>query len=311
MNRYTLLLFCVLTAILQSSSLADDLDPGDDLTTTTTAQPTTWEPMIVHFSASGEHGSASLVNPPTTRPALSDDAIGEANQWLGMKPLIQPAKGGINKDVAVISAWERVVQGDKPVYIQHSSSVTEGETEEKIHAIFAQDYTLCFAADFDILMNATPAKKDQILADFFKITDIQMTVHQVSSDPKNIRAAVEDNAPKFNVYKLPFGASDEAKSWPKLAHNFIHHDGFKWRMTSDQMAGQVGVYEFRLKLTVEGKMAKNEDTKIRTIEGAIRIAVVNDKKWSVDKLSFNTFRKPGEKDLVRKGKIVGTTQVSQ
>jgi hypothetical protein len=300
------ILVTMLILVSQAALFADDLDPGDDYTASAGGQGVTWEPMIVHFSAASSHGSSSLVAAPTSRPALGEDVIGEANQWLGIKPLIQSHNGAYNRGEAVISAWERVLNGDTPRYVLHDSGLADGENLGKIHSIYADDFTIGLSADFDILMNATPAKKDEIVKESFKIVGLDLVVFQVTKDYKDFRAALTDSAPKFVVHKIGDFVPEEAKSFPKIAHNYARRTGFVWAMNNDQMARQPGVYEFQLTLTVEGKMPTDAKPTRKSFTGAIRVAVVDNSKLQIDILDKDSQRKPGQEDIIKGGRVVGT-----
>jgi len=277
------LLFPVLIAASPVVATADGLDVGDDVTTTVNAQPMTWEPMLTHFSVASAHSDA-LVKAPTTQPAAAADVIGEANQWLALKPNILPHKGSFRRDESVLCAWTRQTDANGVVqFVTFGSGPADGENLGQMYSIFFQDHELYLSLGMDILMNATATKKDEVISQHFTIKDLEVKAFVVTKDTKDFRAAVDDNAPVFTVIHIDRNLSDEERAFAKIAPAF-RDNGIPWNVF-DGPGQLAAVFEFRVKLTVEGRMDRNEALKEKTVEGAVRIALVNDRTFEILKLS--------------------------
>lgn len=316
-------ILCILLGLLMGEAVfADDLD-GIDQSTTSTVTPRTWEPMITEFFAAASNGSASLITSPGETPR-SKDVLGEASQWQLIKPIIAPRGddvtgiGSYKDDESVLSAWHRMVndQGQVEFRTFGSNGATSADgkpSKPMIHAIYCKDHTIRLIFDLDILMNEKdPDKKDQIVKDYFKIAEISVTARKIADDPANFRAGVPANPNPAGVFKiLTVGGPTEAvgEDFAARAHAWsaARHGSVDWSFLVPANT-EVGVFEYRIKARVNGRFSSQEDYTSKTIEGAIRVASVNNKETEIIKLTWQSARQPGQVDFWNNKGVPGTRQ---
>lgn len=299
---------------LGASAGAQAIDaPGGDETDVSgggAAKVITWEPIITEFYAMAEHGTSAVIQDKLKNSILpqgvrSQDVIGEVNQWRQLKPAIAPraAGAGYKDEESVLSAWHRSVDQDGRVaFITYGSNTTESKPAEPgapapqpgIHTIYSQDHNILFSCDLDILTNANAADKD-LMIDHFRVRQFQVTAHKVSDDPKRFRDPVAENA---QVVKIRAYAED-LKEYPKYVdqgHAYARpKGGFNIDLLTSGM-GETGVWEFRVKAVVEGKMERDAPATTKEVTGAIRVAFVKNKELELRTLYFAGQRKTGEVD---------------
>lgn len=291
-------------------AIADDLEVGDDVSTTTSALPITWEPMITEFGVYPSHPNAEVNSPTPVAPAISADIIGEANQWLALKPLILPHKGSFRRDESVISGWARRASETGAVdFVIFNSGPQDGNDPGKLQSMYIGGDSMYVAFNLDILMNATPAKKDEFIKKHFIVTDLQLTAYlvgKVTKESRDFRAALNDDAKSMAIHRLTRDMDETSRRFESVAAAFAK-PGIEWHF--GDLDGRVpSIFEIRVKCTVAGRVNDQEKLQEKTVEGAARMMVVDDRTLEIMKLSESHMRKSGEKDIIKNGNVVGTEQ---
>jgi len=300
-----------------SFALAQAIDaPGgddSDLAGGGSAKVVTWEPMIIEFYAAAEHGTSAVIRQKLKNSVLpegvkSADVLGEVNQWRQLKPAITPRPAGAAGTPAytdkesVLSAWHRSVDDDARVsFITYGSNSTTTDAKPGepapapgIHTIYSQDHNILFSCDLDILTNANAADKDKML-NYFRISQYQIYAHKVSDDPKRFRDAIPENAQTVRIRAFVENTVITPQ-YREIAHTYARpKGGFNVDLLLSGM-GETGVWEFRVKVVVQGKLTDADPPVTKEAVGAIRVAFVKDKQFDVRILNFDGQRKAGEKD---------------
>ena len=311
--------FCIAIVLLMAgAAAAQDLD-GIDQTSTSRLTPRTWEPIIPEFYAATSTGEAALVTPPRENPR-NTDVLGEVAQWQVLKPLIAPRGddvagiGSYTANESVLSAWHRTFDDSGQVEFRTYGSngaptAADATPKPMIHAIYCKDHIIRLMFDLDILMNEKdPDKKEQIVNDYFKIAQLSLTARKISDDPANFRGGVP-GSPNPSVYRIVnVGKPDEpvGEDFRASAHSWSSsRQGVSWNFLA-ATSSEVGVFEYRVKARVNGRFSSQEDYASKTVEGAIRVAFVNNKSIEVIKISGESARKPGQVDVIKNGRVVQT-----
>lgn len=312
MNRFA----SALIALLSSSSLtfAQAIDaPGgdDDLSGSASVDVITWEPILIEFYAAAEHGTSAVIVPELKTIALApgtnpESVVGEINQWRALQPAIAPRPAGAADTKAyddkepVLSAWHRSVDKDGRVsfvtYGTKNYDVPDPDTKappvfdpskpDPIHTIFAKDHRLLLSCDIGILTNARDEQKDSMLDKHFKVKQYKMTAHKISDDPAKYRQAIPQDAPAIKLA----GYDDNAVIFPRFneaAHTYSRPAG---HVTVDLLQaglGESGAWEIRVKAIIEGKASESDELQTKEVEGAIRLALVSDQKFEVQKIAYD------------------------
>lgn len=306
MKAKPFLLALLATCGLVRAQAIDAPGGDDDLAGGGAAKVITWEPIITEFYAQAEHGTSAVIQDKLKNSVLpqgvrSQDVLGELNQWRQLKPAIAPraAGTGYKNEESVLSAWHRSVDEDGRVsFITYGSNTTEPAKPNApppgIHTIYSQDHNILFSCDIDILTNANAADKDLML-DHFRIKQFQVYAHKVSDDPKRFRDPVPESAPSVKIRAY----ADDLRDLPKFleaAHSYARPTGgFNVDLLTSGM-GETGVWEFRTKVVIEGRMSRDDTPVTKEVIGAIRIAFVKNKELEIRTLYFAGQRKAGERD---------------
>ncbi|MDB5328552.1 MAG: hypothetical protein JWM57_4121 [Phycisphaerales bacterium] len=311
--KILLTLLCLSTAMFAQQIETPGGDDGD-LAGGAAVGVTTWEPMITEFYAAAEHGTDAVVRKREETNALGDnqkreDILGELNQWRALKPKIVPRPAGpagsqaYTDKEAVISAWQRVANKEGRIeFITYGSNGTPpqlkpGETAKPpgIHTIWTLDHRLLFSCDVDVVTNATAVKKDRMLNDYFKMKQFKITAVKVSDDITHFRDAIPQDAPEIPLYGLKEDTGIYA-DYRSLAHSLARPQGMLTVDLLNSGIGIKGVWEFRVKVVVLGKIELADEFQEKTVDGAVRLAFVGDQKLDLSILNFDGQRKSGEKD---------------
>jgi hypothetical protein len=285
-------------------------DSGDDLNQTTDMAPLVWQPIIASYYVVESSPETTIV-PSTQVAALSKSLIGELNQWTQLKAIIAPRQPGAGqpayKDTeTVLSGWHRLINDDGTVsYLTLGSNDAAGLTPDdgagngkplapKVLTFYSDlSSPIRIFADFDILMNRDPDKKDQKVKDYFKLLELKVSAYKVSDDPTAFRGAADENGNEDVIIThivRPEGIQEELA--PMLhAYNDKHFAVLKW-----SNGHRTGVFELRIHLRVSGRVDGAEEPQIKIVDGAIRIAFVHDKELHIDRLEWQTGRHPGQFD---------------
>lgn len=309
--KITLIAMVSLTVMI-AAAWGQELPGSDDATGQAEVQQLHWEPMIVEFFADSTHGGAAVVAPPSKVPPSAANVYGEAAQWLALKPRIAPRTAAYAANESVLCAWQRKANDQGQVEFVTYGSGSYGEQQPtpqtgKLHAIFAKDSEVRLFFDLDVLANRTPDEKDKLLRNYFKLAELLVTAVKISDDPTKFRDAAPPNAPAYPILRVYSERELIGEDFVPTMGRWTRPSGsIKWDVR--QSRSEVGVFEFRIKARLLGRANGDEQYASKSIEGAIRIAMVNDTRLAISKLNYDTMRKPGERDLIKDGLLGGTVQ---
>jgi hypothetical protein len=311
-QRIATMIACIVFACAGRVAVAQEDPGGDDSTTTANFAPLRWEPMITEFYARAPHGTSAVIVPPSREPVIGKDVRGEAAQWGALKPLIAPLARSYDKQEPVFSAWQRWVKKDDGTvyFLTFASDKVPGAelppdlakpapadagaapAAPSIHTIFAQDHTIELSIDCDVLMNRTGEAKDKLLKDLFQLLALHVTAVKVSDDPKNFRAAVPDGAKVVSIYALGDRNALTGPPYLGATHNFSQQYGAMMPVNMPLVGIDAGVWEFRILQRVAGRATRNAEAQYKEVQGAIRLAFVNDKALEIRILEYASMRGP-------------------
>jgi hypothetical protein len=318
----------VLVAIVSFASRASAQDdPGGpiDASGSGGVQPVKWEPMIVEFYVAAEHGTSAVVRPQLQVETPAKDARGEAAQWQAIKTLIAPRAASpvrtqaYKPDEPVFSAWQRLIDPNGVVeFLVYGSNslpgapaLTAGADEKAapspgLHTLFSEDNTVLVWCDLDILMNRPAEFKDEKLKKHFKVLQYEITAVKLNDNLDEFRDAVMEQAEIVPIAKV--GNKDEKVGfeYEKTAHGLGRKWGGHGKFNYGDRAGKKGVWELRVVARVSGRMDDAQLEEIKTVQGAIRIAFVDARKFEAMKIVYNSIRKHGKDLPPYKGPVLGT-----
>lgn len=330
MNRVrwnSALLVCV-CLVAATTSRAGDLDV-DDITGTGTISAVDWQPIITEFFAADNSGQ-SIVRPIAANEREGQTGYkplqsiyGEASQWMALKPQIAwrgddekgiPAYG---EKEPVITGWQRFVNEKKQVvYLVYNSNgaTAENKGQPMILCVHSAEHIMRVGYGLDVLMNKDDKFKEDMLRQYFKIGAVQITARKIADKREDFRAALP--AGNTTIYKVfSIGSENDTTGGADFSdaimrgHSSISGSLVDWKFGPLGVAP--GVYELRIMVRVNGRFNTSSEFVSKTVTGAIRVAIVEDQIYEIRKLSFESARRPGQKDIwTLVGGGLGTTQES-
>lgn len=264
----------VLLAMPPHISSADGFDEPPDTTTKGGVQARTWTPYVAAF----------YVAPPPAKGAAPTDGAAAApavrvapGLWEGWVALQRDAyirRGEIAPTEPVISGW-RVDTTTENKGLGFQVHATSGMRDPILS--LPLDAYADLRLEIDVILPVSDdAKQKMFLEDkLFQVDERSVTLHRVSDDPMNTRAKAEDQPMEGSMRVI-----EREKSYPmRLAGIAAPISVGSWPLRTP------GVYEFRVKARIRGRLNKQERAEVKDVEGAIRVAV-SGTSLEIGKLNF-------------------------
>lgn len=286
---------------------AGDVDDGPS--GQVSMQPLIWEPIIADFYVVPVANVAAFEKSNTTtefRPQ-GEALVGEWESWKALRRAIT-SRESFGPDDTVLSGWRRATRENGAVYFQTCGTHTEpkspywdrakgvggdfaGPESPQLFTVYAPDGEVIVTWSLDVLTNIDDVdKRERMLRDQFKLLELSVTAHRVSNHMHDYRGCVPQNntdadwggwianiksvggpteiiGDDFAVYRQPYPRASAIAHWDNQ-----HKEG---------------VWEFRIKARVAGRANTIEDLRVKTVEGAIRIAFWDNRAFTADRLSFS------------------------
>jgi hypothetical protein len=252
-----------------------DGDNADDVSTYAPLDPIAWRPIVSEFFAAAGDGNATVVPPPPATQPTPGDLSGEFIDWMRLQPFIAARKTAYDKAGDVTCAWVRTINGDGTIQIvsySHEPGTPPGPPH--IHTIH-NPTSIALSVGLDATMNAMPEGRNELVRQHFKVLELAVTATRVSDDPAKFQEAVPADAKPVAVLTVGSAGEGAGQDLSTLARKYVLDGGaaVDWSPT---IAGKgPGVFEFRIKARVSGRVNEIEEPVIKTAEGVIRVAVTD------------------------------------
>jgi hypothetical protein len=274
MTRVRFIPVGLMAALLAVASTARAQDVEGDAN----VEPVDWEPVITRFFIKPRFKTVSPVQLKLDKKAALP---GARAAWLEIKPLIAIPAGAIPEDAGVVGGWQLEKESGQSENIAPFLDVT---SKDKTILTMLKDEPWQLIVGFDVIMSMDPARKEQVLKDYFKVMEMEVTkAIAISDDPKQFRAAAPAGAkPEGNFIEVTKQANPFGAEWYATI-------GGKTVSCDESIARKEGVAEFRFRATVSGRFSSLEKEQVKSVQGAIRVAFVG-QAIEVRILNFKTSR---------------------
>jgi|GEM_PF-4554387 len=254
MRRRLLLAFALLP-LFAAPAAADEWDEPPDTGVAGGVRIATWTPYVAAF----------YVAPPKADPAgpatAERVAPGIAEGWAALSRDAYVRRGEIAPGDPVVSGW-RVDTTTERKGLGFQVHATENMRDPIL--TLPRDGNAHLRLELDVLTQVPDDEKTRIVsvAKLFKVEERSVTLHFVSDDPMSTRAKAEDE-PMANSARIldrnPYPFSLPNIGAPRSVGS--------WTLRTP------GVYEFRVKARIRGRLNVQEREEVKDVEGALRVAV--------------------------------------
>lgn len=302
----------LLTTLLASVSFAADPPGADDgmggdLGGSGSGQQVDWFPVIRSFYVEpyikGENvNRAPLKLQPFDTTNLPSDLL----QWNALKAVIERPKDANGQpnpygpEDQIVAGWKyRVDAKDGNPTGTTGYDVKIADKTKAIQVLLA-DAGFRIMAEVDVIMTDTPEGKKEKLKKYFTFAEEDVSAWPVNASLKGVRDPIGPEA--LAAYRAPVkDAPDQlfvnVKPTAVIQPHFLNEtDGINFPASWDYTTHGVGVWEFRIKIGVSGRVTESERPTIKFADGTIRVAFLDNSQWDFKPLSFQGQRKAGEVD---------------
>jgi hypothetical protein len=260
MRRVLPLTLALLPLLAPRVAAADEFDEPADTAVTGAVRAASWTPYVAVFyvappeSKDAPEASAAPGAPPTVAPGLAEG-------WAALQRDAYIRRGDIAPGDPVVSGW-RVDTTTANRGLGFQVHATETMRDPILTLPLGSDAHL--RLELDILMQVSDEVKSKLVGErgLFEVLERSVTVHFVSDDPMNTRAKAEDEP-------MP----QSARILEREAYPFRLPDLRRPAVPVTWPLRTPGVYEFRVKARIRGRLNEAERAETKDVEGAIRVAV--------------------------------------